>query len=723
MAKRASRSPPRPHPGAASPTPLSVRIAITLLVPCSLWLLHWIGLPGVDASEIPASASTTRVGAFALGITPFISAAWIVEVAALFVPRWSAMRHGGPAGRASLARATAILGVLLALFQALGVAALLRSPALEAYVGPTSTLHVVLTLTAGSACLALLALRAGERALAGGIALLAAGGPLVLAITDRFGRAVPPTLTELSVLAIEVVAVFAATALVLRPPRAAAQAEREPTYRTAETKVAPPIEIPAPASGIAPLGLTAAILALPATLATMGVPMGQLEKHLAEDAVFVPASAVLLSLFTLGLGWLFNQPERVATVRARRAGAARAHDELVLEARAELGPAFARTLLFVGTLLFLGRLARRLGGAPIEPTSIALGAALALDVFAELRARRVTPDLVAVWPEHRPYAIAVAREALAAEGILVHARGEGLRRLLQFFGPYVPIELMVPRADAPRATTILTETLLSRPEEARSSPARASRPIAATGLGASLQGRRGVALALLGAGLAALAIVPRSAPPAHHARPAALQLLIVADDLSFDYPEASLPRGASLLTELVTDSSRNRTTRPFVRLVRGEGESMTDARARLEAWVSQLPILVNHQVLVGKVLEDRDADDPASAEEAGWRTYLVSARAEVSGADLANAEAGEDSASGGAHVTIELTPEAGERFAAVTKANVWRRLAVVIDREVMSAPVIQQAITGGHVQISMGAGPPEQRLAEARQLAAKLRGE
>ena len=155
-----------------------------------------------------------------------------------------------------------------------------------------------------------------------------------------------------------------------------------------------------------------------------------------------------------------------------------------------------------------------------------------------------------MWPEHRPYAVAAARAALAAEGIPVHARGEELRRLLQFFGPYVPIELMVPRADVERATTILTEVLLARPEEARSSAARAPGPRSATGIAAALRGRRGAALALLGAGLAALAIVPRSTRPVHPVRPDALQLLTFADDVDFDYTTAPLPRGASLRPEI-----------------------------------------------------------------------------------------------------------------------------------------------------------------------------
>ena len=52
---------------------------------------------------------------------PFVNACLLVELVALVVPRWSALRHGGPAGRAKLARASALLGIVLAAFQGWGV--------------------------------------------------------------------------------------------------------------------------------------------------------------------------------------------------------------------------------------------------------------------------------------------------------------------------------------------------------------------------------------------------------------------------------------------------------------------------------------------------------------------------------------------------------------------------------------------------------------------------
>lgn len=56
------------------------------------------------------------------------------------------------------------------------------------------------------------------------------------------------------------------------------------------------------------------------------------------------------------------------------------------------------------------------------------------------------------------------------------ARDEGLRRPLQVVGLHVPIELTVPHPHVERATTILVEARMARPDAARSSPVGASRP-------------------------------------------------------------------------------------------------------------------------------------------------------------------------------------------------------------------------------------------------------
>ncbi len=51
-------------------------------------------------------------------------------------------------------------------------------------------------------------------------------------------------------------------------------------------------------------------------------------------------------------------------------------------------------------------------------------------------------------------------------------------------------------------------------------------------------------------------------------------------------------------------------------------------------------------------------------------------------------------------VSLQMTAEGKERFASITRQNLHRRLAIVLDGVVCSAPVIQSEITGGQASIS-----------------------
>ena len=71
--------------------------------------------------------------------------------------------------------------------------------------------------------------------------------------------------------------------------------------------------------------------------------------------------------------------------------------------------------------------------------------------------------------------------------------------------------------------------------------------------------------------------------------------------------------------------------------------------------------------------------------------------------------------SGEVEVNITMDQEGARKWAEVTTANVGREFAIVLDGEVVSAPVINQAITGGRSRITGGFS-----VQEAQDLAAKL---
>jgi preprotein translocase subunit SecD len=67
-------------------------------------------------------------------------------------------------------------------------------------------------------------------------------------------------------------------------------------------------------------------------------------------------------------------------------------------------------------------------------------------------------------------------------------------------------------------------------------------------------------------------------------------------------------------------------------------------------------------------------------------------------------------------VTLEFDKEGAEKFDQATAANVGRQIAIVLDGKVISAPVVQERISGGNAQISGNF-----TTAEAQRLAIMLR--
>jgi len=82
------------------------------------------------------------------------------------------------------------------------------------------------------------------------------------------------------------------------------------------------------------------------------------------------------------------------------------------------------------------------------------------------------------------------------------------------------------------------------------------------------------------------------------------------------------------------------------------------------------------------------------------RPYLVEKQVRVSGEDLVDAQPGFDHNSREPIVTFRFNSNGARRFAATTQDAVGRPFAIVLDNQVISAPVIREPILGGSGQIS-----------------------
>lgn len=88
-----------------------------------------------------------------------------------------------------------------------------------------------------------------------------------------------------------------------------------------------------------------------------------------------------------------------------------------------------------------------------------------------------------------------------------------------------------------------------------------------------------------------------------------------------------------------------------------------------------------------------------NGERAGER-YAVRRRVEVDGANLSDARASQDTRNAEWVVNFTFDSIGTRRFADITRANVGRPFAIVLDEKVITAPVIREPITGGRGQIS-----------------------
>src|SRR6202041_1772630 len=80
--------------------------------------------------------------------------------------------------------------------------------------------------------------------------------------------------------------------------------------------------------------------------------------------------------------------------------------------------------------------------------------------------------------------------------------------------------------------------------------------------------------------------------------------------------------------------------------------------------------------------------------------YVVKKQVLVSGGDLTDAQPGFDQRSGEPIVSFRFNTSGSRKFAQATSENVGQPFAIVLDNEVISAPVIREPITGGSGQNS-----------------------
>ena len=93
-----------------------------------------------------------------------------------------------------------------------------------------------------------------------------------------------------------------------------------------------------------------------------------------------------------------------------------------------------------------------------------------------------------------------------------------------------------------------------------------------------------------------------------------------------------------------------------------------------------------------------------------YNVYGVVREADLTGDVVTEAFPSFDQSSNQPMVLMEMSSEGGERWAQITGANIGKRIAIILDGRVYSAPTVQNKISGGSSQITGSTSPEEANL-------------
>ncbi len=170
-------------------TELRQRIFFTIGLLIVYRIGTYIPVPGIDGNALRdfmeqavaglggvlnmfTGGAISRMGIFALGIMPYISASIIVQLLAAMVPSLQAMKKEGEAGRKKMNQYTRYGTVALATFQAYGLAVSLEAGGLATDPGWFFRAATVITLVGGTMFLMWLGEQITQRGIGNGISLI-----------------------------------------------------------------------------------------------------------------------------------------------------------------------------------------------------------------------------------------------------------------------------------------------------------------------------------------------------------------------------------------------------------------------------------------------------------------------------------------------------------------------------------------------------------------------
>jgi len=121
----------------------------------------------------------------------------------------------------------------------------------------------------------------------------------------------------------------------------------------------------------------------------------------------------------------------------------------------------------------------------------------------------------------------------------------------------------------------------------------------------------------------------------------------------------------------------------------------------------------NPDIVQFRLVEDKESPDTVPMKMMGKDDTLhVSKQVLLNALDVESAKATRERHTGFASILLNFTRDGWKKFAEITEKNVGRRLAIVVNGQLVSAPVIRSRVAGGGAVITGGF-----TMMEARELA------
>lgn len=454
-------------------------IAISLIILAIYHLLLMVPLPFINLSEFNTISESfgslffgndhfSHIAITTLGIMPFVSAYLMVEILSLFIPFLKKHRGGDYYGRNVLLKYALILTFVLSVIQGKFII-----QGLEGMVSPSGIPILVLTnnlqffallstLVATVFLILYLADIVTKHGIGNGISLLILSGicvEIIENISFFFDHTSKIQLNFFYVILFSLIAFFLFMLIPILLLKTSSSIPLQHKYNESPVNF---FKLSSCLSGKVAIGHATSILMLPITLMSFRGGLEPITRSLEPGTFgYYFLSCILVVFLSYFFGWLFLHPKgRFKTLKVWGWYSQKTHQDNIGIIKQKFLFMNLPWSLFLCGVAILPSIAISGFNIPfyIGGSSLFIVAVLSLDIASRFKLwnENVRVRTIKIAEFQDLHYATMIKNHLQDENIKFYLQGYYHRHLLYFFGPYIPINLMVPAFEKNRASALIT---------------------------------------------------------------------------------------------------------------------------------------------------------------------------------------------------------------------------------------------------------------------------